>query len=106
MKFQQCSGPIMAKGVEDTAFYTYNRLVALNEVGGKPEQFGIDLADFHTLNPAGAENGRIHYWGHPRMTPREVKMFGCALLRSRRFPNSGQGDPPLEQTQQEVSQLK
>ena len=42
MKFQQCSGPIMAKGVEDTAFYVYNRLVALNEVGGKPEQFGID----------------------------------------------------------------
>ena len=59
MKFQQCSGPIMAKGVEDTAFYIYNRLVALNEVGGKPEQFGIDLAEFHALNPPRAEQ-----WPH------------------------------------------
>ena len=36
MKFQQLTGPVMAKGVEDTAFYRYNRLVALNEVGGDP----------------------------------------------------------------------
>jgi (1->4)-alpha-D-glucan 1-alpha-D-glucosylmutase len=59
MKFQQCSGAIMAKGVEDTAFYAYNRLVALNEVGGKPEQFGIDLAEFHTLNQT-----RANHWPH------------------------------------------
>lgn len=59
MKFQQCSGPIMAKGIEDTAFYVYNRLVALNEVGGKPEQFGIDLAEFHSLNRQRAER-----WPH------------------------------------------
>ncbi|MDF3041202.1 MAG: Malto-oligosyltrehalose synthase, partial [Thermomicrobiales bacterium] len=36
MKFQQLTGPVMAKGVEDTAFYRYNRLVALNEVGSDP----------------------------------------------------------------------
>ena len=36
MRFQQLTGPAMAKGVEDTAFYTYNRLVSLNEVGGDP----------------------------------------------------------------------
>ena len=36
MKFQQLTGPVMAKGVEDTAFYIYNRLVSLNEVGGEP----------------------------------------------------------------------
>ncbi len=59
MKFQQCSGPIMAKGIEDTAFYVYNRLVALNEVGGKPEQFGIDLSQFHRLNACRAER-----WPH------------------------------------------
>ena len=59
MKFQQCSGPIMAKGVEDTAFYVYNRLVALNEVGGKPEQFGIGPADFHILNEK-----RVNHWPH------------------------------------------
>src|SRR5690606_6951701 len=40
IRFQQASGPIMAKGVEDTAFYTYLRLTALNEVGGAPGHFG------------------------------------------------------------------
>ena len=39
LKFQQITGPIMAKGLEDTAFYIYNRLAALNEVGGEPQQF-------------------------------------------------------------------
>ena len=47
MKFQQTTSPVMAKGVEDTAFYTYNRLVSLNEVGGEPDQFGISLTHFH-----------------------------------------------------------
>ena len=50
LKFQQCTGPIMAKGLEDTVFYVYNRLVALNEVGGEPQQFGISLTDFHERN--------------------------------------------------------
>ncbi len=50
LKFQQVTGPIMAKGVEDTAFYIYNRLVALNEVGGEPQQFGLDIAAFHQRN--------------------------------------------------------
>jgi len=49
-KFQQCTGPIMAKGLEDTAFYIYNRLVSLNEVGGDPQTFGISLSDFHRQN--------------------------------------------------------
>ncbi|HEY7295391.1 MAG TPA: malto-oligosyltrehalose synthase, partial [Dehalococcoidia bacterium] len=47
LKFQQVTGPVMAKGVEDTAFYRYNRLISLNEVGGDPDQFGISLAAFH-----------------------------------------------------------
>ena len=50
MKFQQCTGPITAKGVEDTAFYIYNRLVALNEVGGEPEIFGETVESFHHHN--------------------------------------------------------
>lgn len=50
MTFQQITGPIMAKSVEDTVFYTYNRLVSLNEVGGDPDQFGITPAQFHKLN--------------------------------------------------------
>ena len=50
MKFQQLTGPVMAKGVEDTAFYIYNRLVSLNEVGGSPERFGTPLEAFHGQN--------------------------------------------------------
>ncbi len=47
MQFQQFTGPAMAKGVEDTAFYCYNRLVSLNEVGGDPGCFGITPEEFH-----------------------------------------------------------
>ncbi len=46
-KFQQVTAPVTAKGVEDTAFYRYHRLVSLNEVGGEPDRFGIPLEDFH-----------------------------------------------------------
>ena len=46
-RFQQTTGPVMAKGVEDTAFYRYGRLLALNEVGGDPGRFGLSLDDFH-----------------------------------------------------------
>ena len=49
-RFQQLTGPVMAKGVEDTTFYLYNRLVSLNEVGGSPERFGITLEAFHGQN--------------------------------------------------------
>jgi len=47
MRFQQLTGSAMAKGVEDTAFYRYHRLIALNEVGGDPGSFGVDPARFH-----------------------------------------------------------
>ena len=50
MKFQQITGPIMAKGLEDTVFYCYNRLVSLNEVGGNPEKFGLPVSAFHAQN--------------------------------------------------------
>jgi (1->4)-alpha-D-glucan 1-alpha-D-glucosylmutase len=46
-RFQQTCGPVMAKGVEDTTFYRYLRLSALNEVGGDPGQFGVSAEDFH-----------------------------------------------------------
>ncbi|HET7459678.1 MAG TPA: malto-oligosyltrehalose synthase [Longimicrobium sp.] len=54
MKFQQLTGPVMAKGVEDTAFYVFNRLVSLNEVGGEPDRFGVTTDEFHALNAARA----------------------------------------------------
>jgi (1->4)-alpha-D-glucan 1-alpha-D-glucosylmutase len=47
LKFQQSTGPIMAKALEDTVFYIYNRLSALNEVGGEPQQFGLSVDAFH-----------------------------------------------------------
>jgi (1->4)-alpha-D-glucan 1-alpha-D-glucosylmutase len=47
MQFQQFTGPAMAKGVEDTAFYNFNRLAALNEVGGDPGRFGVSPEEFH-----------------------------------------------------------
>jgi (1->4)-alpha-D-glucan 1-alpha-D-glucosylmutase len=50
MKLQQYSGPVMAKGFEDTALYRFNRLLALNEVGGFPDHFGVSIAQFHALN--------------------------------------------------------
>ena len=63
MKFQQLSGPVMAKGVEDTAFYIYNRLVSLNEVGGHPDHFGLALDAFHRQN-----RERARRWPHAMLT--------------------------------------
>jgi (1->4)-alpha-D-glucan 1-alpha-D-glucosylmutase len=47
VRFQQISGPVQAKGVEDTAFYRWTRLVSLNEVGGDPGRFGVRPEEFH-----------------------------------------------------------
>jgi len=47
MRFQQLTGPVAAKGIEDTAFYCFNRFAALNEVGGDPSRFGISVSAFH-----------------------------------------------------------
>ena len=52
MRFQQLTGPVMAKGLEDTAFYRYFPLLSLNEVGGSPENFGVSLSSFHERNAA------------------------------------------------------
>jgi (1->4)-alpha-D-glucan 1-alpha-D-glucosylmutase len=49
-RFQQFTGPVMAKSVEDTSYYNYNRLVSLNEVGSDPDHFGDTVATFHRLN--------------------------------------------------------
>src|SRR5262249_59859957 len=46
-RFQQTTPAVMAKGVEDTAFYRYGRLLALNDVGGDPSRFGISVDQFH-----------------------------------------------------------
>src|SRR5260221_4131164 len=56
LKFQQLTGPVMAKGLEDTAFYVYNRFIAVNEVGGSPRQFGVTPDEFHSRNLKRAED--------------------------------------------------
>ncbi|MDQ3024897.1 MAG: malto-oligosyltrehalose synthase [Pseudomonadota bacterium] len=58
-KFQQLTSPVMAKGVEDTSFYVYNRLVSLNDVGGDPDEFGFPTARFHR-----ASSHRARHWPH------------------------------------------
>jgi (1->4)-alpha-D-glucan 1-alpha-D-glucosylmutase len=59
MRFQQLTGPVMAKGMEDTACYVFNRLVSLNEVGGSPERFGSIIEEFHDINRKRRQN-----WPH------------------------------------------
>ncbi len=59
MRFQQFSAPVAAKGVEDTSFYRYFPLSSLNEVGGEPDRFGIDVPEFHALSA-----DRARHWPH------------------------------------------
>jgi (1->4)-alpha-D-glucan 1-alpha-D-glucosylmutase len=59
MKFQQFTSPVMAKGLEDTAFYRYHRLISLNDVGGDLRRFGITTAEFHLAN-----RERLRDWPH------------------------------------------
>ncbi len=55
LKFQQLTGPVMAKGLEDTVCYVYNRFVSVNEVGSSPKHFGVSPAEFHAANVKRAE---------------------------------------------------
>lgn len=57
MRFQQFTGPLMAKGFEDTLLYNYNRLISLNEVGGFPQIFGLEIETFHHFN-----SKRAKFW--------------------------------------------
>lgn len=57
--FQQYTGPVMAKGLEDTLFYRFNRLISLNEVGANPSRFSISVEDFHQANVT-----RQRVWPH------------------------------------------
>ena len=83
LRFQQISAAVMAKGVEDTAFYCFNRMLALNEVGGNPDCFGVTPAEFYRVVPRGCiVNGRARCWRRRRTTPSAAKMCarGCLLL--------------------------
>lgn len=56
MRFQQLTGPLMAKGFEDTALYIYNLFTSMNEVGGDPQKFGFDPGEFHEFCRSRAES--------------------------------------------------
>jgi (1->4)-alpha-D-glucan 1-alpha-D-glucosylmutase len=58
-RFQQLTGPVTAKSVEDTLFYRYGAMLALNEVGGEPDAFGFTTAEFHAANTE-----RARSWPH------------------------------------------
>ncbi len=72
-RFQQTSPPITAKGIEDTAFYRYLRLQCLNEVGGDPGRFGIDVAAFHAANAERAPRGLLVSTTHDTKRSADVR---------------------------------
>jgi (1->4)-alpha-D-glucan 1-alpha-D-glucosylmutase len=63
MRFQQYTAPVQAKGLEDTAFYRYNMLLSLNEVGGNPDRFGRTVEEFHEANQE-----RLRVWPFEMIT--------------------------------------
>ena len=78
VRFQQTSGAVMAKGVEDTAYYRWTRFVALNEVGGDPDRFGLPLPEFHR---ALARRQQRHPAGMTTLSTHDTKRSGDVRAR-------------------------
>jgi (1->4)-alpha-D-glucan 1-alpha-D-glucosylmutase len=78
-RFQQTTGPVMAKGVEDTAFYRYSRLLALNEVGGDPGRFGVTLEAFHEGQAKRRPNSLLTTFTHDTKRSADVRARLAAL---------------------------
>jgi (1->4)-alpha-D-glucan 1-alpha-D-glucosylmutase len=78
-RFQQTSPPVTAKGIEDTAFYRYNRLLALNEVGGDPSRFGITIDEFHAAVAARPPGGLLTLSTHDTKRSADVRARLAAL---------------------------
>jgi (1->4)-alpha-D-glucan 1-alpha-D-glucosylmutase len=78
-RLQQTTGAVMAKGVEDTAFYRYNRLLALNEVGGDPGRFGLPLAAFHEVQAKRRPNALLTTFTHDTKRSADVRARLAAL---------------------------
>lgn len=82
LKFQQYTGPLMAKGFEDTFFYRYNRLLSLNEVGGNPNKFGISVEEFHQQNLNRMEitkNSMLSTSTHDTKRSEDIRSRICAI---------------------------
>ena len=85
-RFQQVTGPVMAKGAEDTAFYCYHRFIALNEVGGDPGRYGVTVDQFH----AWCQDMQRH-WPKTMLSyidPRYEAKRGCAGSTGRSIGNA------------------
>jgi (1->4)-alpha-D-glucan 1-alpha-D-glucosylmutase len=78
VRFQQTSGAVMAKGVEDTAYYRWTRFIALNEVGGDPARFGLELEEFHA---ALAHREQIAPHGMTTLSTHDTKRSGDVRAR-------------------------
>jgi (1->4)-alpha-D-glucan 1-alpha-D-glucosylmutase len=78
-RFQQTTGAVMAKGVEDTAFYRYNRLLALNDVGGDPGRFGLSLEAFHEGNAKRRPGSLLTTFTHDTKRSADVRARLAAL---------------------------
>ncbi len=88
-KFQQVTSPATAKGVEDTAFYVYNRLVSLNEVGGDPGRFGVSPRRCTRITAAVRRGGPVHSRRSRPTTPSGARMSALASTSSPSFRKSG-----------------
>ncbi len=82
VRFQQTTPPVHAKGVEDTAFYRWNRLLALNEVGGDPGRFSLSVADFHAANLERPPHGLLATTTHDTKRSGDVRarLVGLAAV--------------------------
>ncbi|QQR40249.1 malto-oligosyltrehalose synthase [Devosia rhizoryzae] len=81
-RLQQYTGPVMAKGLEDTALYQYNRLLALSDVGEKPDRFSAGVEHFHTFNQQRAEQaplGMLTSSSHDTKRGEDVRAHIAAL---------------------------
>jgi (1->4)-alpha-D-glucan 1-alpha-D-glucosylmutase len=78
-RFQQTTGPVHAKGVEDTAFYRYLRLTALNEVGGDPGGFGLTVEEFHRANAERRAGAMLTTYTHDTKRSADVRARLIAL---------------------------
>lgn len=99
LKFQQLTGPVMAKGLEDAACYVYNRFISVNEVGGTPAAFGLPVAEFHRGNQERARripNSMLNTSSHDTKRSEDVRarlntlsemprMWGQHVMKWRRI---------------------
>jgi (1->4)-alpha-D-glucan 1-alpha-D-glucosylmutase len=70
VRFQQLTGAVMAKGVEDSAYYRYTRFIGLNEVGADPGRFGLDVPAFHAMTGRRQE---VAPWGMTTLSTHDTK---------------------------------